>query len=186
MTMFSWLTYLPHGAHLSSTFFFSPQSGPFQPNPRNQNFYLSLFCLAIVYRQLYSLIRDNLGARLHSITWVYVKILLSLLTARLWGQYLTLSYRAKAQVSTTSSPKWSPNWNIFVSWLKTIQGFLITSRIQVDSIKHCLIVCFEPDHSPKCWNYREAIWQAHKLISRDCIPYFLFWLYVLLMTEHYC
>lgn len=71
----------------------------YEPNPRKplpHPTYLSQFCSATGCSHLYSPIRDNLGGgKLHSITWVYVQILLPLGAARPWGAIFSITIHSK-------------------------------------------------------------------------------------------
>ena len=76
------------------------------PNPRNTKPCLSQFCPAIGCRHLYSPIRNNLGTRSHSITWVYMQTLSSCGQPGLEGPHLALQYIAtdKTSIIPLSSP----------------------------------------------------------------------------------
>lgn len=53
--------------------FYSPPGSPLTPNPGNPKSHLSLFYATISCWHLYLLIKNNLEAGSHSITWIYMQ-----------------------------------------------------------------------------------------------------------------
>lgn len=72
----------------SPLWFFSDAGSPGMLNPACMGF----FCPAIVCRHLYSPIRNNLEARSHSLTWIYLCTFLCL------GQYITTDQTSSIEV----------------------------------------------------------------------------------------
>lgn len=89
--------FLTHGAFLLLCLL-SPFMVFSDTKARNTKSCLSQFCPVIGCRHLYLLIRNNLGARSQSITWVYMLTLLSSLGQPGLGGF-SLQYAATDQIS---------------------------------------------------------------------------------------